>query len=119
MGDVTKACMLVVFSLKSTISPLLSTQMGYQFLSPTLYLCGLYLDLSTSFLSSYGMSMYKFYYCSCYVVFEHLYIQLYCNSIKKQNAVFMGLWLGKDKPDMCLFLKPFVSKLKTLYQEGG
>ena len=40
------------------------------------------------------------------------------NRIKKQNALLMGLWLGKDKPEMSLFLKPFVLKLKHLYEEG-
>ena len=38
--------------------------------------------------------------------------------IKKQNVLFLGLWLGKGKPNMSLFLKPFVLKLKQVYENG-
>ena len=34
------------------------------------------------------------------------------------NTILAGLWLGHQKPDMLLFLKPFTESLTTLYSEG-
>ena len=31
------------------------------------------------------------------------------------NTILAGLWLGHQKPDMLLFLKPFTESLTTLY----
>lgn len=37
---------------------------------------------------------------------------------KRNNIILAGLWLGHQKPDMLLFLKPFTESLTTLYSEG-
>ena len=37
---------------------------------------------------------------------------------KSNNIILAGLWLGHQKPDMLLFLKPFTEALTTLYSEG-
>ena len=34
------------------------------------------------------------------------------------NIILAGLWLGQQKPDMLLFLKPFTESLTTLYSKG-
>ena len=38
--------------------------------------------------------------------------------ISKENRILAGLWYGKSKPDMLMFLKPVVDSLIKLHSEG-
>ncbi|XP_051156773.1 uncharacterized protein LOC127278885 [Leptopilina boulardi] len=38
--------------------------------------------------------------------------------IRSKNLILIGLWFGKDKPKMNVFLKPFVQKMKVLSTAG-
>ena len=50
-------------------------------------------------------------------VFLGIHINIVCR-ISKQNRVLGGIWYGKAKPDMTLFLKPLAEALSRLYTEG-
>ncbi|XP_051157956.1 uncharacterized protein LOC127279572 [Leptopilina boulardi] len=38
--------------------------------------------------------------------------------VRTKNLILVGLWFGKDKPDMNVFLKPFVEKMNSLSTAG-
>jgi len=37
---------------------------------------------------------------------------------RKKHVIFAGVWVGENQPNMNLFLKPFVAKIKLLAEEG-
>lgn len=39
-------------------------------------------------------------------------------SLRKNNMILAGLWIGEGSPRMDVFLKPFIEELITLHNEG-
>jgi len=38
--------------------------------------------------------------------------------VQKENSIIGGLWLGEEKPNMHVFLKPIAAKLFKLEKDG-
>ena len=51
-------------------------------------------------------------------MYVHAYINFLCLRISKENRILGGLWHGKSKPDMLMFLKPIVDSLIQLHSKG-